>query len=888
MQFKHPGGRFPPAAPYYTFQEMKTKQIILALALCITSCTIKEDRLPCPCLLRLDFGTAARHSLHYSVKGWGYGESLFGENIEVEDWPDGWTVRVPKGEIDYSACSALTDCAMKGNSVIVPEGKAFDRVWAGHKHLSLSDEETMDRVETHKQWAEVTVQIKNLPDGGLNAVVTGNSIGFSLSDLSPVEGPFRTTLTDSGQGTVSFNIPRQGDSELNMVLICDGAPVKTYELGKMIARSGYDWNAEDLDDIYLGIDYTKLENEILIEPWQDGDIYDEVRTVSIIPVSDGMQSVRSSFEWDESEIKDIQLMVEDEHGNASMHYFSEFIRTVSLSLATGRIYRICAVANIGKELSLSEMYGLLDGTWRPEPDDLARTGIPMTGSAYPVSISNGSQNIILPMTRMLARIDFTIDGSRLKCPEGLEIESVCIYDGSYGKFDHSSAADLSVIQKGGTISMYAYENLMGDLLPYNRDPWAKVPSSIGSDAEKCSWLEVECSYDSGTQSSDDITYRMYLGKDNTTNFDVRRNTVYTLTLIPSEEEIYGDRGSWKISSSGWVKIQERTVTLVPSVSEIETWGGNSYPLTFTLVDSETGSTDVTSKVQCTSISYSTAAPAGLINWSGGNVSASDWWGRTGKWTEAPLSFTMTFSIDGTNATVSGTMNGYTGIEFDKKDYYFAELEKNGYQCDPGTARLVGSKDEDISSIARIVPNGDYMWETNNGPSCIMVGKDIPATVSFTDPSNKKKRDITVPLNIASDVVKVYVNIRPTITTGGTDGQVATLEGTATRSGQFLGTAGIQYVNSGLSSFDLAIIQSIHYTDINGKDVNLTGQYGVGSDYVRVETSIGQPNDYRDEYPDTEDWEMSTNLVKTLRRGQYDMINLWVNGFVVSWQWAIVQ
>lgn len=343
------------------------------------------------------------------------------------------------------------------------------------------------------------------------------------------------------------------------------------------------------------------------------------------------------------------------------------------------------------------------------------------------------------------------------------------------------------------------------------------------------------------------------------------------------------------NSSVWdtMEIRTRTVTLVPSIREMGVWGGNTYPLSFTLADSETGSTDVTSKVRCTSISYNRTAPSGLLNWTGGKLSTADWWGESGIWTKSPIEFTMTFDLDGTSATVTGTMNGYTGIEFDRTDYFFSELERNNYGCGTGTARLIGSETKDISSIARIVPHGDYMWDTNNGPACVMVGNGIPATVSFTDPSNGKERNPAITLNVSSDVSKLHVSISPTLTGGGGSGQTARLEATATKSGQYLGSAGMQYISGGQPPYNLAIIQSIYYDDVNGTKIFLTGSDGVESNYVRVETSIGRPNEEHDDWADTTDWWLSTNLSKTLNRGQHDMIYLWVNGFETHWQWEIV-
>ena len=362
-------------------------------------------------------------------------------------------------------------------------------------------------------------------------------------------------------------------------------------------------------------------------------------------------------------------------------------------------------------------------------------------------------------------------------------------------------------------------------------------------------------------------------------------TVTASQDIPQNASATLSGGSASIRST--MTLKTRTLILIPSVSEMVTWGGNSYPLEFTLADSGEEGTDVTSKVRCTSISYSSSAPSGLLEWEEGSVSATDWWGKDGFWAEAPVQFTMTFSLDGATATVTGTMNGYTGLEFDRTDYRYSELERNGYTCDSGTARLVGSETEDISDIARIVPDGEYMWDTNNGPSCVMVGNGIPASLTFTDPSNGRSREVPVSLNVSSDVMQLHVNIRPSIG-GGASGQSASVEATTTRSGQYLGSAGIQYINYGeQQSYDLSIIQSIYYIDTEGRRIDLTGSYGVGSNYVRVETSIGEPDGQHDDYPDTDDWQMTTNLIRSVKRGQHDMVHLWVNGFSASWQWEIV-
>ena len=91
------------------------------------------------------------------------------------------------------------------------------------------------------------------------------------------------------------------------------------------------------------------------------------------------------------------------------------------------------------------------------------------------------------------------------------------------------------------------ENRQGVLLPGNTDPWKKeyFDPSVAEVAALCSYLEVKGSYrdrSGGLQARH--TYRMYLGQDAVTDFDVIRNTEYTLTLIVSDLGVY--RESWKV------------------------------------------------------------------------------------------------------------------------------------------------------------------------------------------------------------------------------------------------------------------------------------------------------------------------------------------------------
>ena len=90
------------------------------------------------------------------------------------------------------------------------------------------------------------------------------------------------------------------------------------------------------------------------------------------------------------------------------------------------------------------------------------------------------------LTRMLARVDLKVDTRLLETQSQFNVKSVSIYNAinTYSpftpsvkqehkgrieySFDSASSTDVSLLNRGGTISLYAFENMQGTLLPGNR------------------------------------------------------------------------------------------------------------------------------------------------------------------------------------------------------------------------------------------------------------------------------------------------------------------------------------------------------------------------------------------------------------------------------------
>ena len=313
--------------------------------------------------------------------------------------------------------------------------------------------------------------------------------------------------------------------------------------------------------------------------YETNDVSEKVQaTVSINIAGDsyGNAGTKSSFSWQDDDINDVELVVTDADGNIEEVIYSRASSSLAFEGVVGRTYFIWGAANLGREEEAVTLSGFVDKVRTVSRSQIEEYGIPMfsacsTGKPGPaeITVTGTNDRVTVRMVRMMARIDLRVDRSDLENPEGFSIDGITLYNAidSYlpyadenkqtherkfgSALDEASAKDLIDANKEKAITLYAFENMQGDLLTGNNDPWKKVPSGIGDAEGCCSYIEMECSYVSGSLACNDIKYRMYLGEDSTTNFDVRRNTKYTITLFPSEEEVDGHRGSWKIESSGW-------------------------------------------------------------------------------------------------------------------------------------------------------------------------------------------------------------------------------------------------------------------------------------------------------------------------------------------------
>lgn len=218
-------------------------------------------------------------------------------------------------------------------------------------------------------------------------------------------------------------------------------------------------------------------------------------------------------------------------------------------------YDCYAVANVNgfdpEDYTLKD--SILDFYIDTDGYDFDRYGFPMTWTLDRYIDIPRDRTITIDLERIVSRWEFSVDLSEL--PElvinSVQMSNVAAYVKAFGKENHVASSDgdfatytdVKNLNDGGSMVFYVPENLQGDLLAGNTDPYEKnyetLCDAVGSKwADRCTYLELTADFDPEANDGSptytgSITYRFYLGDNDTSNFDILRNTTNEITLTPT-------------------------------------------------------------------------------------------------------------------------------------------------------------------------------------------------------------------------------------------------------------------------------------------------------------------------------------------------------------------
>ena len=265
----------------------------------------------------------------------------------------------------------------------------------------------------------------------------------------------------------------------------------------------------------------------------------------------GQSITKSMISPDEDSINDLNLYAFCD-GKLICNQYFERDSKLELKLLFGHRYNLYALANMGRVVApVEEDEFIRTCCYRVADQCGIGQFLPMSWKHEGFVVDSWADRIAVHLDRLVAKVVFSVDKTALK---GLEVNSVRLcqsatvvwpFKFSTGSCvsnlddvldgDYASAEDLDVLNEGGKVAFYVLENCHGDLLAGNTDPWAKVPGNITDKSSLCTYLEVDCTFRDGYFYSGDITYRMYLGTDGLSNFDVRRNSLINVQLYLTDD-----------------------------------------------------------------------------------------------------------------------------------------------------------------------------------------------------------------------------------------------------------------------------------------------------------------------------------------------------------------
>ena len=275
----------------------------------LSSCSIKEDRDVCPCWMTVKMPGQAGHD---GEKVGQDGRSPVGAGDDGcvvlrlrgnsdEDAVDyeyrvteavrvdvgALEYEVPRGSVGVSAVALGNEipgragydglkAGYDGDEIRVPVGEQMDSLYGFFKMYHTRCESVLCDVELHKEFCTVSFTLGE--DGYTSPYdieVWGNVAGVSAWDLMPVLGEFRYAPILKN-GVYQVRVPRQVDNSLELVMLEDSEIVDRLPLGEYIARSGYDWTAEDLADVNVALDLEMQQVMITVSGWDGVVVMDIV------------------------------------------------------------------------------------------------------------------------------------------------------------------------------------------------------------------------------------------------------------------------------------------------------------------------------------------------------------------------------------------------------------------------------------------------------------------------------------------------------------------------------------------------------------------------------------------------------------------------------------
>lgn len=290
---------------------------------------------------------------------------------------------------------------------------------------------------------------------------------------------------------------------------------------------------------------------------------------------------------DENAIRDLNVWACGTGIGRDVHLYIPDGKTAAALTLIPDSYRFYAAANAGRDLGEMTEAALqtLAASFSVEPG---------TGEALPMAAStemqvSGFASVTLSLRRLVSKLSLSLGVApalqgtlTLESVQLLSVPDRCLYFADNRPGDPASLTDYPVQNVSGTSFSRTY------YLPENM---AGVNSSVASERQKdkahapsgASWLRIK-----GRHNDRPVTYSVYLGANNTTDFNVERNTLQHLNITLSGSEptdLRVARFSLDVGSPAATYLPRDKVS-VPLTFTAENHADNRFTLSCTLTEGQ--------------------------------------------------------------------------------------------------------------------------------------------------------------------------------------------------------------------------------------------------------------------------------------------------------------
>lgn len=253
---------------------------LLMVVFSIVCCSIKENRSECPCLLILDLSDNSGIGADIWVSSGN--DFLYHDKVGPEDIQKPYVIEVPKSRINLNVyslgqntsgdigMSGYTDANYIGQdaSFKIPYGEDCPPVHMFCKIIEIDSEVHKETVSLNKNYCRINLKVVAKTEYPEIISMNGKICGYG-NDGQPKEGDFYFEPEIDSEGYCSICVPRQQDGSLRLSVSNEKGVLRDFSVGEYIIASGYDWSAENLEDIEMVIDYASISIVFTVFGWEN-------------------------------------------------------------------------------------------------------------------------------------------------------------------------------------------------------------------------------------------------------------------------------------------------------------------------------------------------------------------------------------------------------------------------------------------------------------------------------------------------------------------------------------------------------------------------------------------------------------------------------------------